>query len=630
MPVTTGDIDSRPQRGRLVVCILISLLCCGFDFAPDVGIGLDASWMRIMNEAHMHHWVFGRDIVFTYGPLAMLDTHYSTDLRWLILGADLSIAFGYCYLMYRYMPRGKLWLLLLLPAIIIMRYGHFAQLALLLFILYIGILLLREDANRLCAVLCGFYAGTVFYVKVNYGLIVLFLLPIMIAILLWQRRRYAWWVLGAFVVVFGSIWLMVDIDMVGYIKNSLPIIANYEEAMFAPVQPGKITYKHAMYLFVLTGCMLAGHMYDVVKNRKNIVASTTFMALCLLYCFLAFKNSFVRYDLLHSRQLFATYPFLFMFLCGILGYGRSTVAIIASCVVIALSAWALPGDDASLSRLSLNDMSYHAWPENYYKQLFSAPRTATYPEVAIGKDTLPELETGTVDIFPHDAAYLLVNGLHYRPRPIPQSYSAYSASLDMMNARHFVSHKRPQYILERNASLDGSRYAIWDESVTKAALHLNYTIHRLVDMGSGAEKSGFVMLKEKADVHELPRMKEVGRATGHIGDTVWVPYKEGKPLYMTADVRYTLLGKVNKLLLQPMPVHITLIMDGHTEEYRLVLPIAKGPVLISHLVDNDLSFSRFLSGEVQNNERIRGFRIDTHNKEIERDVPIVYYVFDNY
>jgi hypothetical protein len=37
---------------------------------PDIGI--DPSWAAVLNHAFTHHWQFGKDLVFTFGPFGFL------------------------------------------------------------------------------------------------------------------------------------------------------------------------------------------------------------------------------------------------------------------------------------------------------------------------------------------------------------------------------------------------------------------------------------------------------------------------------------------------------------------------------------------------------------------------------
>jgi len=59
--------------------------------------GLDPSWTAVLGEAQAHDWVFGRDIIFTRGPLSALYTHwFDADSIWrhLALSGFLAAAFA--------------------------------------------------------------------------------------------------------------------------------------------------------------------------------------------------------------------------------------------------------------------------------------------------------------------------------------------------------------------------------------------------------------------------------------------------------------------------------------------------------------------------------------------------------
>jgi hypothetical protein len=62
---------------RLIAVILVLLLwpsLCYFPFAPQTS--LDASWQQVLIYAHAHHWQFGRDIIFTWGPWGFLNSQF--------------------------------------------------------------------------------------------------------------------------------------------------------------------------------------------------------------------------------------------------------------------------------------------------------------------------------------------------------------------------------------------------------------------------------------------------------------------------------------------------------------------------------------------------------------------------
>ena len=79
--------------------------------------GLDPAWMQAVNEAVARHLVFGRDVIFTYGPFASVYTclYHPSQPSMLMLGGRVLIAFGLVvgYLMLCW--RRRVYLLLVLP-----------------------------------------------------------------------------------------------------------------------------------------------------------------------------------------------------------------------------------------------------------------------------------------------------------------------------------------------------------------------------------------------------------------------------------------------------------------------------------------------------------------------------------
>lgn len=90
-----------------------------------------------------------------------------------------------------------------------------------------------------------------------------------------------------------------------------------------------------------------------------------------------------------------------------------------------------------------------------------------------------------VDVYPWDLAIIPANGLNWRPRPVIQSYAAYTPWLDARDAEHFASAQAPEFLIwhrtdgDRNVNgtglggLDGK--LTWnDEPQTMLALLAHY------------------------------------------------------------------------------------------------------------------------------------------------------------
>jgi len=61
----------------------------------------------------------------------------------------------------------------------------------------------------------------------------------------------------------------------------------------------------------------------------------------------------------------------------------------------------------------------------------------------------------STDSMPWDITDIPANGLRYRPRPIIQSYSAYTPSLQELNRNHFLGKQAPMYLALHAQSIDG-------------------------------------------------------------------------------------------------------------------------------------------------------------------------------
>ena len=95
----TSVLASLPMRRTatlLLFAILTAILAVIGVPLQHPGLELDAAWQQALVEATEHQWVFGRDLIFTYGPLHQLATQQiATNLLPLLLGRVLyGIAWG--------------------------------------------------------------------------------------------------------------------------------------------------------------------------------------------------------------------------------------------------------------------------------------------------------------------------------------------------------------------------------------------------------------------------------------------------------------------------------------------------------------------------------------------------------
>jgi hypothetical protein len=93
------------------------------------------------------------------------------------------------------------------------------------------------------------------------------------------------------------------------------------------------------------------------------------------------------------------------------------------------------------------------------------PRLQARHEVELARirrdDPAPVL-SGTVDVYSNAQAAVFAHGLRWSPRPIFQSYQAYTGALAEMNRRHLLGPRRPDHLLVRIEPIDGRLPALED------------------------------------------------------------------------------------------------------------------------------------------------------------------------
>ncbi|OLE59084.1 MAG: hypothetical protein AUG74_16935 [Bacteroidetes bacterium 13_1_20CM_4_60_6] len=198
------------------------------------------------------------------------------------------------------------------------------------------------------------------------------------------------------------------------------------------------------------------------------------------------------------------------------------------------------------------------------------------------------LEGGTVDVVMSETSLVYLEGLRYRPRPVIQSYAAYDAYLDQVNADKLQAPGAPDFILF-HVHPGGDRYWFSEETRTRLAILQWYD-----DIG---RFENFLVLKRRARSRTLLR-SEGTSGQGRLGRPLGV---SSEPYTLTVGsfaVRYSLLGQLARILLQPPRLDVTLrLRDGASLRYRATVPLFRDGVVIDRFVAEELGPARaFLDG----------------------------------
>ncbi len=153
----------------------------------------------------------------------------------------------------------------------------------------------------------------------------------------------------------------------------------------------------------------------------------------------------------------------------------------------------------------LNNLKANLNPGNIFNsdnivKLNNKFSTKTLDLLKFSPKVLREIKNQTVDCYPFDMISIFANGLNWNPRPLIQSYVAYTPWLDLQNQKFFLSaQKAPEYLIWEKMATDklqysnkidygyllndssiDNRYLLNDEPLTIKAIFSNYCI-KLID-----------------------------------------------------------------------------------------------------------------------------------------------------
>ena len=322
------------------------------------------------------------------------------------------------------------------------------------------------------------------------------------------------------------------------------------------------------------------------------------------FLFLAFKGGFVRHD---SHSFFAAAAIILVpFGIGFLAQRpQNRLSLIWLCVV----AW-LVIDGAYIR--SLPDILYFNLFKTYtqgaegFSERFLKPAAlnqsfAEHLAAIARKANLPKL-SGTTDIYSYGQADLLASGSNWHPRPVLQSYSAYTSHLAQLDREYLVSGDAPENILFRLETIDG-RFPSLDDGPSWPVLLAKYT------PSDEMTESDYLLLRRQAAAAELKLQQTLSR-TFQLGQTLPVP--EHRLLFAQFNIQPSFFGRVASLFYKTDPLRMSVTLaNGQTRDFRLVSGMARAGFLLSPLVQNTQEFFYlFGTSSALNENVVRTVRID--------------------
>jgi hypothetical protein len=348
----------------------------------------------------------------------------------------------------------------------------------------------------------------------------------------------------------------------------------------------------------LTGWFLVG-----LLGRK---ASAAFIAATWFYYVAYFNLGFVRHDS-HAAQFFS-FSTLYLTLvacCSMaddrVGTHRMTAAAL---FMLALSGvgMALSYNGALSTGQPLPVQIREGTIRNAWELASSAPFRESYLKRAkrlmlhtygLEPDTLGRLVgADTVDVLPWETGIAWAADLNWRPRPVFQSYQAYTTVLDELNAKSLEGERAPEWVVWHwtKNSIDG-RYVLFDEPRVLRVLLCHY---RLVESYSlRGPYSRLLIFKRSNDTCGKP--VPLGSIRSKFDASIPIPEYDKGYVFGRVKTHQTLLGKLKSLLIRPARLEIMFPEAG--ESFRLNRGVTEDGIILGSFARTGDEFADLFSNK---------------------------------
>jgi hypothetical protein len=519
---------------------------------------------------------FGRDIVFTYGPLGFLIAPYCLEQPpGAVILANallcLQVAGGLVLLAWR-LGRTWGWLLLAIFAFESANVETRADLVLEAGFLCWGLLSLLESGagQKLCAASFVLLATFAAFAKVTYLFMAGFSICAIAGYAAAGRKlRLGSAVLLCFAGAFVLGWLACgqELSNIGsFLRNSLPISREYDQAASLEGLP------MLRWMGVLVGLLALATVVAAICNfRHSLAPSETIRPTILLawligVLFLVWKHSMVRLDRYHFVDLMVFAPMLTLgleALPGALTKLRSAARLSALvCCVVSIGTLQFaffPNVKQSLAEPFRQFAHHLGWvlsPEHNRSELEPALKER------IREAQLPQLKrligANTVDVFGSLQAYALLNGLNYQPRPVFQSEAAYSPELEALNVQFYLSGKAPEFVLFELSAPD-HHFRILEEAPASLVVLINYE--------KISAEGPFLLLKRKSG--EAVKLDLLHQGILTAGQRIRPSQYSRTNVWLDLEVEPTFPGRLMRFFCRPSALRLS-VWEDQTGKLKLL------------------------------------------------------------
>lgn len=571
-------------------------------FLPGIeqSVDVDSSYRMVLNSQYDYGLLFGRDIVYTFGPLAFLlisDLHPTlTPIRLVIQSVVLAMILLVIYRQFTAQRAGtKTHAGVLLVGLSL--YAGLTGLSAILLLYCVPAIVfavrwLQSDSldvfdRRLLVLLLVVASLTKFsYFLLGFGVVF-----ITCTLEVWRTHRIPKLLLE-YLLLLLICWVASGQSLLAfplYVIDSWSIASQYgkDQSLWG----GRVEFiQLGIYLFCALS--LAAASAWIMLKRGRLIALTT-VALYFFIILIAMKAGFTRYSSSHVVQSFSILSllaiFTIVFLIGLSDSRLKTCALLIASIgcLLALPWIATSSGHSDFEQRLINYPSEarqrieaisellqtsSSLTDRYNQQLSEVRRRYPLPPIS-----------GTVDVYPDQVGLVVAHRLAYNPRPAFQSLVATSFSLLKRNVSHLTGLRPPSVVILGAESVDNRLPALAD-SLSWPELFSRYEWRD--------QAQGYAILQRR-DEQLHSSLIPISEAVGNIGQDILLPDQSRDALWAEIELRPTLLGRIFGLILALPELRISVNTETDRYDYRFLSESARYGFLLSPLINSGQEFGLF-------------------------------------
>ena len=635
-------LAGRFLRGDATVPLLTAfIVALTFLTVPRIPLsnGMESSWSAVLDYAHQKGLQFGTDIVYTYGPLGFLTiSHFTRDAAGLRLAADITLCFGVaagvCLLAWRLKSGWRLLTIAVFTLLTANVQEQTQDLLINIGFLCWGLLCACESRSRLrvyvlCLALLAIFSALTKFTGLVLGSLTVGALAADLR--LRGRGRLSLTLVLGFIVGFLGGWAVLGQTMSqipAFMAGGLGISGGYNGAM--GLEPSSVALIGGLLtLFAALAAILRIYRAQQESDTVQRWRQRLLFGWLLLLIFITWKHGFVRADPHHAIFFLGFAPVLALVL-GALPWptskqGRWTGQLAGACCLCATFTMQsmLSPDFIHLERpfrQAAANVATLLWPGAYREHMERSLRLERH------RASLPRLREmigqAAVDVFGNFQAYAVFNELNYRPRPVFQSYSAYTAPLMRLNERFYSSSAAPEFVLAKLGTID-DRLPVLEDALAFRYLLRNY--------GPIGNEGGFLLLRSKSSA--TPKLTLLREGMVRPGEPIDLKSYGQSDIWLEIDLEPTAAGRLRQFFYQPSLVRLS-VWDGMparpTKQFRAPAPMMATGFVASPLVLSNKCLLDFYAGKTVARPNAYSVEIAPSNRFLWRGtIPYRVYRIEN-